>query len=554
MKKIYVSFGLAFAALSYTPDVSAVPAYRGAISHMQPDGSTVEIFRSGDENYHELRDAEGHLIDIDDDGWIVRLDEKSAAMRKAKAVTRKKYLFSGNPFPAKDAPRALVILAAYPDRAFSMDDPHDFYTRLLNEEGFSDYGATGSARDFFVQNSDGLFRPQFDVYGPVVLPNKLKYYGSNDVWGDDAHPEEVAIDAVTLLDDTVDFSIYDTNNDGQIDNVFIFYAGYGEADSNMKNTIWPHSADIRDFKYPEPFIFDGVELNRYGMTNEVDYSYKRPDGVGTFVHEFSHVLGLPDLYSTNYSSAYTPGRFSTLDYGPYNNEGRTPPHYSIFERYCLDWLEPMLLEGDQTLMLDPVHKSNRGYIVRSAEDPDEFYLFENRQKEGWDEYIPGHGMIVWHVTFDQNAWDQNTVNNIASFQRVDLVEADNLQSDINRRSDTFPGEKNVTAFTPETKPAFVSRDGRDLGVSITDIQEKDGRIILTTKLLNTSVDNISADGGLLISTAGPAVTNISDAKLEIFDTAGRRVAILAPSSTAELTPGLYIINSEGKARKIMIGR
>lgn len=554
MKNVYISFGLALAALAFTPEAYAVPAYRGAISHVQPDGSTVYIFRSGDENYHELRDAEGNLIDIDDEGRIVRLDEKSAAMRKANAVIRKKYLFSGQPFPAKGAPRALVILAAYPDRSFSMDDPHDFYTRMLNEEGFSDYGATGSARDFFVQNSDGVFTPQFDVYGPVVLPEKLKYYGANDAWGDDAHPEQVAIDAVSLLDDTIDFSIYDTNNDGQIDNVFIFYAGYGEADSNMKNTIWPHSADIRDFKYPEPFIFDGVELNRYGMTNEVDYSFKRPDGVGTFVHEFSHVLGLPDLYSTNYGSAYTPGRFSALDYGPYNNEGRTPPHYSIFERYCLDWLQPLLLEGDQTLMLDPVHKSNAGYMVRSADDPDEFYLFENRQKDGWDAYIPGHGMIVWHIAFDQDSWDQNTVNNIASFQRVDLVEADDLRSDINRRGDTFPGEKNVTSFTPDTKPAFISRDGRDLGVSITDIQEKDGRIILTTKLLDTSVGDMSDDSDVHYLICGSAVTNTGGSMLEIYDIAGRPAVRLAPSASANLIPGLYIINADGEADKIMIGR
>lgn len=172
----------------------------------------------------------------------------------------------------------MVILVQYSDVKFSCADPHDYFSRMLNEQGFADLGGTGSARDFFMENSQGKFIPQFDVYGPVTLSKPMSYYGGNTAAGDDRHPDEMVVEACRLLDGEVDFSQYDRDGDGFIDNVFVFYAGRGENSGGGPDTVWPHSADIMDWD-TTPYMFDGVRFNRYGCTNEVTRE-GRTEGVG----------------------------------------------------------------------------------------------------------------------------------------------------------------------------------------------------------------------------------------------------------------------------------
>ena len=179
----------------------------------------------------------------------------------------------------------------------------------------------------------------------------MSYYGENDYRGDDSNPQKMAIEACQQLDATVDFSEYDRDNDGYIDNVYIFYAGRGEASGGSSSTVWPHSWEVSAVE-SQTYYFDNVILNRYACGNE--WEGDKPDGVGTFIHEFSHVLGLPDLYSTSYSSAFTPGSWSAMDYGPYNNNGCTPPLYSVFEicsrldnSYRIGWTKFYYTQGYQ---------------------------------------------------------------------------------------------------------------------------------------------------------------------------------------------------------------
>lgn len=583
----YAAPCLLWVAASIPSALHAVPAYPGVIMAEQPDGTTVPVMIKGDERGHRamttdgymlLRNAEGFLTyaTVDTEGLPVAssvcasapelrtIGEKQfLASLKQPVVTRafetsarmsaiareggvsQRYLCSGAAFPASGSPRALVILVEFQDKEFSMSDPGDFYSRMLNEEGFAEYNATGSARDFFVENSHGLFTPQFDVYGPVTLTYPMRHYGANDSWGQDVAPEEVVIEACSQLDDTVDFSVYDTNGDGQIDNVFIFYAGYGEADSLKTETIWPHSADIKDFYLQEDYYFDGLLLNRYGMTNELDFQRRRPDGIGTFVHEFSHVMGLPDIYATDYTSSFTPGAYCTLDMGPYNNNGRTPPHYGVFERYCLDWLEPDLLETSGEYELEAIHKSNKAFLIRT-ENPDEFYLLENRQQECCDSYIPGHGMLVWHVDYVEKVWNDNIVNNTPSHQYVDLVEADNKRDEKNRDGDSFPGTSNVTQFSDRTRPELRSWDGESLGISLSNIREEDGKILFTASVENTGVaDMVSPCAGIMSD--GNAITNNTSATAEVFDLAGVKVAEITAGESVVLNPGIYVVTN-GEAR------
>ena len=250
----------------------------------------------------------------------------------------------------------------------------------------------------------------------------------------------------------------------------MFYAGRGEASGGSDDSVWPHQWDLTSAGYN--LRLDGKRISKYACTNE--WQGGRPDGVGTFIHEFSHVMGLPDLYETTYSTgSVTPGSWSVLDYGPYNNNGRTPPNYSIFERNAMGWCEPRVLAGPESVRLENLADTNDACIVPTTVDT-EFFLIENRQNTGWDVFIPGHGMLVWHIDFVQSVWDSNAVNNQPRHMYVELEKANN-------RGDreggwSFPGTSGATAFTNETRPSMETWNGTDLDMPITAIQEINGVI------------------------------------------------------------------------------
>lgn len=487
----------------------AVPAKPGLLSFAQSDGTEVKVRLVGDESNHQYFSEDGYLLTMQEGDFYyagvsvagipvnsgiryraersseaqaflatvdkeatLRALDRAAGVKPAKSPMRGPGLFPETRFPGMGDQKALVVLVEYTDVKFKLSDPHDYFSRMLNESGFSDYNGTGSAVDFFLESSAGQFRPQFDVCGPITLSNKQSYYGGNDWYGNDNNPEMMVIEACQQLDETVDFTQYDRDNDGYIDNVFVFYAGRGEASGGAASTVWPHSWTVSAVHY-EPYYFDGVRLDRYACSNE--WEDNRPDGVGTFVHEFSHVMGLPDLYATSYTSAFTPGSWSCMDYGPYNNDGCTPPLYGAFERYALGWMEPLALDRAMSATLPPISENVAGIVKSNSEN--EYFLFENRQQTGWDAYIPGHGMLVWHIDYNTSVWDSNKVNNTPMHQYVDIEEADGTQSEYSRAGDAFPGTSNVTSFTGETNPAMRTWAGVRLQYPITNIKESTDGII-----------------------------------------------------------------------------
>lgn len=444
----------------------------------------------------------------------------------------------------------LVILAEFADNEFSStDDPNAYFTRMLNEEGFSDNNATGSARDYFITNSHGKFRPKFDVYGPVKLEKDMAYYGQHVSGANDRRPEKMITDACSLLDDQIDFSLYDCDNDSVIDNVYVFYAGYGEAEGGGANTIWPHSAFLTDISRKK-YYFDELLLDRYACSNELAMS-DATVGIGTFVHEFSHVLGLPDIYSTNYGSSFTPASWSCIDNGNYNNDGRTPPYYSAFERYTLGWMEPAVLSEPGEYELKPVHRSNEAFLIPTDRE-EEYFLFENRQQEGNDTYIPGHGMLVWHIDFDLDIWLVNAANNDPDHQRVDLIEADNKLTPDSRAGDAFPGTDGVTSFTDTTAPALVDWNNSSFGIGLYDISESEDGIISFTarKLTGSGVSASTIENGSLIRIEGNCVYAANN-PVEIYDISGRKVATIS-NNHCTLSSGVYVAISVGRNQKFTV--
>lgn len=530
MKHIYRTIPYTISCLSLLAAMNAlaVPANPRPQPVTQPDGSVIMTRLIGDEHGHFILNEESLPIDRGADGafyyytagpdgtltlstqrvadpantsgekqFLASLDRakiqagmrSDLQMRQSARKTRRNLPPKVSGFPCTGSPRGLVLLIEYSDVAFTTPDANDAFSRMLNEEGYSDLGAYGSARDWFIANSAGRFAPDFDVVGPITLNHPRAYYGANK-GGDDVRPEMMIIEACGLIADQVDFSKYDEDDDGYIDNVFAFYAGYGENLGAMvpSECIWPHSWDIVDAT-PVPYYFNGKRLNHYACTNEIDLT-DTMDGIGTFVHEFSHVMGLPDLYATNYSFAFTPGSWSVMDEGPYNNNSRTPPYYSSFERLSLGWLDPVRIDRAANIKIPPITE-NRAYYI-ATENENEYFLLENRQQTGWDEFIPYHGMLVWHIDYNENIWHYNTVNDRKDHQYVDIIEADDHPHADTRESDPFPGLGGVTSFTDDTLPAMRSWAGNGCGVPLTDIYESNGYIYLKACGGKTVIDPVVA--------------------------------------------------------------
>lgn len=532
MKKLILSalaaFGLATAAY-------AVPAMPGLRPFMQPDGSTVTVQLVGDEhghyylsddNYPLLEDASGRLCyaEIAADGLVkpssvqarnsvyrtqaerdlmLRADAGELCDRLAQQLTARAGMkraaaqsgmgLASTRFPSKGDIRSIAILVNYADVKFRTPNAHDYFYRLLNEEGFSDNGATGSARDFYLQSSNGAFHPTFDVYGPVDLPQNRRYYGGNGASGSDQNPAQMVIDACDLLDGEVDFSRYDADDDGIIDNIYVFYADTGEASGGPAESVWPHSWDVYSGGGGS-HRYDGVLLNHYACSNEwmTTYTPAAPDGIGTFCHEFGHVLGLPDLYDTanQYSNKNGLGTWAIMAGGSYNNESRTPPTFSAYERNALGWLDIDVIEGAATVELEHVLSSNNAALMAVPNKNREFFLFENRQPYSWDKYLPDHGMLVWHIDFDQDVFNRNVVNNTSTHQYVDVVESGGPSYKTGDNNATvgkyvaFPGAANITEFDA------TAWGGKSLDLPITEItQHTDGTISFKVAGGVTSIGN-----------------------------------------------------------------
>lgn len=510
----------------------AVPARPGtSFTRTQPDGSQVTLALHGDEHFNYMTDSEGYLVALQQDGWYRILDNQGQAtslvpmdfdmrpkaeqdelthirpqqtfetlktralaanmgarMAKAPALHRAGSVPPGKwdnadghdlrAIPTDGQRHVLVVLVNFSNLKWSFsDNPQAEMKAMLNEPGYSGNYCTGSAADFFRASSNGVYQPIFDVYGPVDLNKPYSYYGRNTN-GQDTAPWEMVADACQALDDEVDFSIYDTNGDGYVDNVYVFYAGYGANEGAGDDFIWPHAFNLRYAMTPP--VLDGVTIDHYACSNEltlrtINGDPKTHSGIGTFCHEFGHVLGLPDVYATNYTGAFTPGAYCVMDHGSYNNNSRTPPLYSIYEKYALEWEKPIDITNGADINMQPT--VDGGYAYRVTIDPSrptEYYLFENRQQHGWDTFIPGHGMMVWHVDYDKSIWDANIVNDNPQHQYLDLVEADGSADEGSQAGDLFPGTSGRSEFTGNAAspyPAFANWNGRATQLDISNIGE-----------------------------------------------------------------------------------
>ena len=488
----------------------------------QPDGSIFTAICVGDEFHKTITTLQGNAIIRDSDGWWCYaiynadgsryssgyhigedtpeevLDGSASIPHKALAErARLKKNPSGlkvmkaqgirTKSDGRITKHGIVILAQYSDVKFRYSRQE--LVDMVTMRGYNANGADGSAKDYFESQFNGMYEFSFDVSEIVTLSGRRTYYGQNDSFGDDANPAEMIAEACRLADEAgTDFSLYDDDGDGVVDNVFVFFAGEDEADdpTNNEDCIWSHSWYVRNGG-GIALSLDGTKIDQYACTSELKrtrtgYSLA---GIGTFCHEFSHTLGLPDFYDTDYEvNGWAMGLWSytsLMDGGNSNNDSNTPPFFNAIEREIMGLSEPQILTHNGSYTLRPIHEGGLTYKIPS-DSPEEYYLLECRANKEWDRYIGGYGLLIYHIDkSDRKAWEtDNTVNVNPQRQLADLIEADgrnDAATDMNgyvamtrNISGIFFPYAGTTSFTADSSPGIRFRNGSKTTISITGIK------------------------------------------------------------------------------------
>ncbi|MCR5180104.1 MAG: M6 family metalloprotease domain-containing protein [Bacteroidaceae bacterium] len=486
----------------------AVPARRVSRVVRQADGTELTVYLQGDESFHYYTTADGTPFCEVAEGYWARdsrdvqtlhrqaLERRTAGREQLAQRMRRAMQSRRAPLLADEVTtrRGLLILVNFADLSMiNGDKSSELFNQMLNAIGNPYGGNYGSVREYFRYQSYNQFDIEFDVVGPVTLSGNMAYYGANE-GGNDKRPGEMIKEACKLVDDQVNFKNYDWDGDGQVENIYVVYAGYSEASGASANTVWPHQWDLASATGSN-LILDGTIVSTYACGSELSGTKGSTlDGIGTMCHEYSHCLGLPDFYATGSTPTFGMSEWSIMDYGCYNDNGFCPAGYTSYERWFCGWLEPVELnEGCVVSEMKNIEENPEAYVIYNDKNKKEYYLLENHQKVGWDKTAVGHGMLILHVDYNQNAWYNNTINNDQSHLRMSIIPADNKYNSSSysgntyyyaNDGDTWPGSKRNTALTDESTPAATlfnaNTDGKKLmHKPITEITETNGLISFT---------------------------------------------------------------------------
>lgn len=534
-----------------------MPVWR---SVRQADGTTIRLKLVGDEHFHYAVTDDGipvlshdgsyyyahirsgHLVASDvlahardqrkdhEERFAASLNDVEALNAKMRSQSMQKIGTRASVVTGKK--RGLVILVQFSNQHFANPsdvltlgsgetDVKTLYSDMLNKDSYTDTksGAIGSVHNYFHDQSNGLFDLSFDVVGPVTLDHPYSYYGAPSGNEADSNAPQMVIDACNAVKDQVNFADYDWDNDGEVEQVYIIYAGEGQATGGSDDTIWPHKYSLSD-SGNQPLKFGNVTVNTYACSNEMVYANLNGKdrafymGIGTICHEFSHCLGLPDLYDTGYGGNVGTGSYDLMCSGSYNGGpealknvyggtgiGTVPAGYTSYEKAFMGWITPTKL-GDQPLDIKAMKglaDGGNAYILTNPDNNNEYYLFENRTDSHWDSALPGHGLLVLHIDYDARSWAYNTVNAARdqNHPRMTIVPADGDLSDETLASDTYPTDLN-SQLSGNSTPALSFYTGYSVPTTagLSNIQTAaDGTVSFHYTPLTTSagIASITAD-------------------------------------------------------------
>ena len=400
----------------------AVPARPGQWKTVKlSNGTEVRATLCGDEHAHFWRTADGLCLREQEDGTYatVTLEQiqlqasqhRARAAKVIKARNQMRRVVIGQKTHYVGQKKGIVILVQFTDTKFKTANNLEKYKKVMNTENYNEGNFRGSVSDFFKAQSNNTFELDFDVVGPYTMTNGYAYYGKDSGGeGNDQHADEMVAKACQKAAEEVNFADYDWDGDGEVDQVYVVYAGKGQADGGNSNTIWPHMYSLDEAGYGAVTL-DGVKINTYACGSELDGNGSL-EGIGTFCHEFSHCLGFPDFYDTAYQGWFGMSQFDLMDSGSYNGNGFCPPNYTAHEKMMCGWQEPIVL-GDEDVKVENLKSmSDYGetYVIYNDAHPDEYFMIENRQKKGWDASYPAKGLMISHVDFNADVWLDNTPN------------------------------------------------------------------------------------------------------------------------------------------------
>ena len=505
------------ALLCLVLSVWAVPAKRGVWCSLSlVDGTEVKAQLVGDEFLHYYVSEDGTKYVQDESTGLYRkmTDEvtaqRRAAVRRAQAQGRQKRMLrkaqASNVF--QGTKKGLVILAEFTNSKFKSGHDLALYRRIANEVNYSDNNFRGSIKDYFKAQSHGQFELDFDVAGICQLQHPYAYYGKNNSQKEDVKPGEMVAEACLWAHEHgINFSKYDWNGDGEVDQVFVLYAGHGEASYKDANTIWPHMYYLSASDYGKPLSLDGVTVDTYACSSELNGDGNL-DGIGTFCHEFSHCMGFPDLYDTSYAGWFGMGDFDLMCSGSYNGDSKCPAGYSAYEKAECGWLtlkDMTNIEQETSIVgVQPMSADGDAYIIKNKGHEDEYYILENRQKTGWDSYLPASGLMITHVDYDADIWDWNMPNTSGKYedangntktndhQRLTIFRAGKSTDEYGDASDLYPYGSN-NSLTKTSSPAATlhntNSDGSNyMHIDINNIAVKSGKASFTLSNRNAGTD------------------------------------------------------------------
>lgn len=516
--------------------LSAVPAYSGRVYVVVKNGKSVAITMKGDENFKYALSEDGYTLLNVENNWkyattdiygnlvasefsLTAIEDENVDLKNFKEKCPKHLSISHNADPACSQKRvqrigihngepivgqrrALVVLMQYKDVKLSKSK--DDFELLFNEEGFSLDNAKGSVKDFYSFASSGQLNYISDIYGPYTASNNMRYYGQNSSrGGGDVNAIELCLEAIRNLPKNLDYSMYDNDHDGVVDNIHIIFAGYGEEAGASADAIWSH-------EYPYKIVMKndvGVNFAGYSCTPELrGNSGKRISNIGVICHELGHALGANDYYDTNYAvegSYDGTGEWDIMASGSWNDDGRLPPNFNPYVRtHDFGWENQQDITEEGTVTLTP-HSYNLedNIVIRlNTGSSNDYFLLENRQQIDFDASLPGNGLMIYHVhpNIDYLS-ESNSINNTnpqgfypvcASGSRPSSKQYGN----INTSECPFPGSCHITSFTPSTSPSAKAWDGSHTKFSLLNIKQlSDGSISFNIGKNDDIIDNPNID-------------------------------------------------------------
>lgn len=507
---------------------SAVPAKPGMWRMITlADGTQVRVELRGDEHLGYWADANGNAYNLADDGkHYIQIDLANAqtnaqALRARANSDRLKKLNSyrstrlgqaSGPITGKK--KGIVILVNFKDKKFSFSHKPSFYENIINGTNYtSSLGFVGSVKDYFLAQSNGQFELDFDIVGPYTLSQNYSYYGKKTQQRNDQYAYKMIEEAVKQADKDVNFADYDWDGNGYVDQVFVLFAGLGQAAGGDDDTIWPHESQLRYYDGSlktsattasgDPVYVDTYACGPELTVEATSVGYKsRVDGIGTICHEFSHCLGYPDMYDTNYENHLGMGDWDLMCSGSYNGDSFCPPNFTAYEKAFAGWITPIELNKPTTVkgLAAQDVKYGQAFIIYNDATADEYYILENRQNNVgiWDKALPASGMMITHVDYDSWIWECNSVNTMQNYsnlkndhERLTIFCADNDRQNTtaSEAGDLYPYNGNNELTDTSLPAAIVYNGGTNMGKPITNItQNADGTI--SFDFMGGSADNV----------------------------------------------------------------